>query len=582
MAVDTEEIENNDSGSPNPTAGLLGGGSQSYNPELASALSEIKATGKENPVTVDDFKSDNDRPATGALSNETYYPGMNLPTRVGNYSGSMVGSIDLFAPTGNLVPIGMSDARDLAVKKAAMQKQLENEKFLKDHQRPITKDTQIQPQLTKQYNDYIATSLASAKKKYGKNAIAFLNQDPDFQNGLNNLQDLAKHYDAVIDHEMELDKAEKDPNFVMSPELRQLRNERHDKIRAMDNNPADPRALGLGNNILNSRATYDMDAVANDFLHSVKQNINEADLNESLKAGKKVGTEQFLDQIKRTYYDPEKLEPGMQNIYRDRYTGDPYAPTYEKFKQSALSKLNEHVEHQFKNYDTYHPPQEKKEDDYTNSTPQIGATFNSTVNTGEFDTQGNPTSVVKPVYTEQAHNTLAHDQQKKLSFVLNNKMRDLSGSGLENSSGNIEGNAQKAVVMPYDVANKRFYTPEEVSDLKAKGKYFNNHNLRFETGVIVNTTPKKDADGNTLGGSATSIVIPTDDAKGKISKGFDEIISKTEQKAAELNSKRHLPVSGPTTIYKIKGYDYSEEEIDSEAKKRGLTRNQLLTQLNYK
>ena len=541
MAVDTEEIENNDSGSPNPTAGLLGGGSQSYNPELSSALSEIKATGKENPVTVDDFKSDNGRPATGALSNETYYPGMNLPTRVGNYSGSMVGSIDLFAPTGNLVPIGMSDARDLAVKKAAMQKQLENEKFLKDHQRPITKDTQIQPQLTKQYNDYIATNLASAKKKYGKNAVAFLNQDPDFQNGLNELQDTAKHYDALIDHDLKLDQAEKDPNFVVSPELRQSRADLHNKIIAIGNNPSSPEAKGLVNTFLNSKATYDLDTVANDYLKSVKPDINEADLAESLKAGKKVGTEQFLDQLKKTSYSPERMEPGMQNVYRARYAGDPMAPSYEQFRQSVLSKVNEHVEHQFKNFDTYHAPVQGKDEDYSQATPQTKTNINQDVPEGNtaYNMPG-----IHPIHVEDAFNLTDKDRSKELDFTLGQNVVSIKGEPLNNKSGYVKGRVQQVGNFPYYTSEKRYLTPKEAENLHKIGGIYHNSGIEWRPGAVVNITPKTDEKGEVE--DSKTAIFPLGDIKGTFGKSFeDNVIKKVEANASNKNvSKQAQQSSG--------------------------------------
>lgn len=550
-------------------------GTPRANPETLDALNGLNSKGATNPITVNDFKPQDDKPnATGDLGRHTYYPGMDQPTRVGNYSGNQVGSIDLFAPTGNYVPLGMMDARDMAIHKAALQKQQDDQDFYKKHQRPVTKDTQIQPELTKQYNNYIAQNVASAKKKYEKNYVAFLNQDPDFNAGLNNMQDVAKHYDAVVEHDLALDAAEKDPNFVVSPQLRQSRVNLHKSIRAVGDNPASPEARKLVDDFLNSKATYDLDAVSNDFLKTIKPDVNETDINEALKAGKKVGTEQILDQVKKTSYSPERMEPGMQNMYQQRYSGDPMAPSYEDFRKSVLSKVNEHVEHQFKNFDTYHAPPANHDEDYSQAVPQSNATINQTIpnTTAKAGIVGSGT---RKVYMENVYNTSVKDQTKELTFALNPNITSLDGEPLNEKSGYIKGQVQQIASMPYYKDQKRFLTPEEAEGLKKVGGAYHNSGIEWKPAAIVNITPTTDDKGDVQ--ESRSAIVPLGDIKGKFGTSFDKhAIEKVESDAENKNVSKEKPHGGIT----YKGVYHSPEAISRAAKESGMTPEQYKIELS--
>lgn len=470
----------------------------------------------------------------GALNPLDYYPTLNHNTNVGNYSGSEIGSTTLFAPAGRIVPLAMRDARDAAVHKQALQKLKEDEDFKSKYNVPYTKNTALNDELHQKYFEGQKQFYDNTVKKTGLTGAAahrYLENDPHYQEWNASMQSAAKHEDYLVDKVARIHTDVKTGKFRSYPELDEAINgvmNEHAKLGQSDINPKGEYKFHQNLNKL--EAESDFATVANEAVqHMVKQ--------QDAAAGIDVNSPEYLKTSHSTdkYYSPEAIHQMAEQIHplvahnmgsienTEKRLQAMYG-AHEKTKGVTVSEKNG----------------AGKTDNYDAIQPQVGATFNTTVNTGQFDAHNQPVTEVKPVYTEQAHNTLANDQQKKLSFVQSENMKDLSGSGLEKTSGNFEGNVQKVAVFPYNISEKRFYTPEEVANMKKKGIYENNHNVKFETGVVVNTSPKKDANGETVGGSATSVVVPTDDVKGKLSKGFDEKILENEVKAKELNS-HHKP-----------------------------------------
>ena len=158
-----------------------------FTPEMSDAYAEYQKS---------------NTPATGALSENAYYPGgVNRPTGVGTYSGSLIGSTTLFAPGAGVVPLGMLDARDAAVQKAAYKKQKDVSDFRDKFKAPTSKLTNINEKLTSQYFGFVDDSWKEAMKKSGgdaSKATFLLKNDPAFKAKEKSYQDYAKHGDAIV------------------------------------------------------------------------------------------------------------------------------------------------------------------------------------------------------------------------------------------------------------------------------------------------------------------------------------------------------------------------------------------------
>jgi hypothetical protein len=124
MPPKDKEDEKNETAQANELARLTGKSNDDiYNTAIPDALANIVPRGNEN-VTVNSFSNPyQESGGTGSLSPETYYPNLNQGIQHGEVTGVM-GSAPVYAPPGALVPLGMMDARDAAVHKAALQKQM--------------------------------------------------------------------------------------------------------------------------------------------------------------------------------------------------------------------------------------------------------------------------------------------------------------------------------------------------------------------------------------------------------------------------------------------------------------------------
>jgi hypothetical protein len=69
-------------------------------------------------------------PAIERMGLGDYYPDINQPLQVGSYSGSIVGNIPIFTAKGDVLPIGVYDARRRAVQAEATNKKKKAQQFL--------------------------------------------------------------------------------------------------------------------------------------------------------------------------------------------------------------------------------------------------------------------------------------------------------------------------------------------------------------------------------------------------------------------------------------------------------------------
>lgn len=511
------------------------------------------------------------KPVSDKLNPEDYYPTLHHNINVGNYSGSEIGSTTLFAPAGRIVPLGIRDARDAAVHKQVLQKLKEQDDFDKKYNSPTTKHVAVQEELSHNYQEGLHQWVDNAKKKYGQNWAQELPRDRDFNAWNKSNQDLAKYHDQIANHMAELDMAEKDPNFVLSPDLRKIHSDMKSGIYSLSTGGINTRKTrDIESDYLASKGQYDLEKLANDVVPKMQKEITEEPLTNKSVSGY-VNGHAVTNQKTEEGISPERLDAVAHNEYMAKYQGTNISEQQVKdaFKNVAAHKTT------YQSTAIAPPPERQhKEDDYNNIPVQSGGVFN----TGYKNAKGEQVEG-KNFYAESVYNAGANDTKKTLSFAQSNKHMDFSSGKLSEKIGNIEGNVQGVSTIPYDIKTGKTYSMEDVNSGALKG----NPNVRYKTKVVVNTIPKKDSEGNIIGGSSEVYGVDPDAAVGRVSKGFDTQIEKANQKAKLLNQQQeslHKPTVTeaeaavtPSVMYSIKGKDYSLSEL----KKLGYTEDQVIS-----
>jgi len=238
------------------------------------------------------------------LSNEDYAPGLNKGILAGNYSGSEVGSIQLFAPQGNVVPFAAYAARDRAVEKAAMDRMRDMMAYQKDIKPPSTKLVNVNPHLHDAYYNMIEGEQNRMKKQYGKNWVKASATDVEFQRNRQNYEDLAKYHDNFVTQYAQDDQDMKTGKFVPTPGYLDTR-KKIERATEFINDPNNENVKGLSENFLKFGLEREFSGIANDFMEKqVKQVLDSAGIDESNPDYYKMvssKTSQFTDdQLKNT------------------------------------------------------------------------------------------------------------------------------------------------------------------------------------------------------------------------------------------------------------------------------------------
>lgn len=470
------------------------------------------------------------QPANQQLSNEAYYPGMNNHINVGNYSGSEIGSTTLFAPGSALVPLGMMDARDAAVQQAALKKAKDIEDFKKKYQSPTTKHVAVQPKLTESYFSGLKQWNQNALKKAGGNqslANKMLESDPQFQNWNKSMQDTAKFHDAIVDHSAQLHADEKDPNFVLDPELKQQQAKLMNGLAYMDKNPFSKEGQQIGKDFLATTALYDLDKAVNTTIDKAIPNIEQLDPTYVSR-----GKNETATYLEKEYFTPEARKALAHNLYMEKYQGS--GITEDRVQRLIDAKLQPKIQRKTDTYDKWFKPDSTgaKESTYESVVPGTKTAFN--INTG---TEESPST--KSIYAEKVYKTTATDEKKELSIPINKDMQDVQGKNIKSSTGHIKGTVSGIHLGFFDKNTNQYLTEEQAK--KYHGEAVKNHNIVQKPVAVINVTPTTDEKGNVTG--QNTVLVDASEIKGKFKnpnkkagqQDFDDKIDELQKEAETHN-----------------------------------------------
>ena len=250
--------------------------------------------------------------ATGPLDRTDYYPTIDKPINVGNYSGSLIGSTTLFAPGGALVPVGMMDARDAAIQKAALQKAKDVEDFRNKLQTnaPKTELAGIREDLTNDYFKHLEGSWQKALADNGgdANKAAYaLQNNIDFQRKTKSFHDLGQRGTDVANKLANIqDRMAK--GEVVSDELKKSMMKVQESM-----NSRSPEFKNLSENIFKMDAEQELGSTMNKV-------AKELTMQQDAAAGIDVNDPEYIKTLETTkkYYTPEQkqyLKDALKNIY---------------------------------------------------------------------------------------------------------------------------------------------------------------------------------------------------------------------------------------------------------------------------
>ena len=276
------------------------------------------------------FNEQRSSPSTGALSPHDYYPTLNSPINVGNYSGSVIGSTSLFAPEGALVPIGMMDARDAAVQRAALQKAKEVQDFRAKLEKdaPTSKLVGINEDLTNEYFNHLDSSWEKALDDNGgdaNKAMYALQNNPDFQRKTKSFHDLKASGDAVFNKIADVqDRQAK--GEVISPELQMYMKKAQEAL-----DPQHPDFKNLSNYVLGMDAEQELGHSLNNVAKDVFMQENpgvwsdtsDPDFLKSYESSDKFYTPEHKQYMKETLksiypnstlYSPQRIDKAVEDF----------------------------------------------------------------------------------------------------------------------------------------------------------------------------------------------------------------------------------------------------------------------------
>jgi hypothetical protein len=549
-------------------------------------LANIKGTGEPNPVTVDDINNYNFglspdqeqlynqsqeqfRPVSQPLAVNDYYPNQGDPIGVGQSSGRIIGSQTQYVPNGGLVPIGMWDARDAAIQKAAMAKAKDVADW-KDRnmaKAPTSDLTSINEALSKNFFKYQGDVWNAAVKKAGgdqKKAKFILENDANYQAKTKAFYDQAKLGTTAFKHIQDIQDRESKGEIITEP-LRKLTQELN-----YTQDPDTEQFKKSAQIIQSMGPVTDMNDVFN-------TGINEMKMDQS--SGSWIGDDgDYIteNERKEQFYSPQAMKRQKEMMYR-HYGLGPNGEPQTSYKDPYFNK--ESIDSFVEGAMSTRIVDTKKNASFKPNEGEGGEKYDYSSTQPLTDTEQNivmPDGRNESVYGELAYKTLGRDEKQVVRIPISQTMRDsqgrkVGGKALGQQSGYIQGTVSQIQAMPYDVKKSRFLFKSEVDALKNEDNYYGNKNIRLKPRAVVNLD-RPDKDKGDVS-SQNTVYVDVDEFKGKFAnknKGkdgqdFNDKIEEVKSYSQEFNSKSEQNQAKSTKK------TFTEQELRSKAAAAGYT-----------
>lgn len=523
----------------------------------------------------------------------TYFPSELNNIQKGAYSGSMIGSNPVYAPS-QLMPYGLIDARKNALAQAADQKVAEDEAFAsKMQQEPVTKRTNVQDQLHEAFTNYNKEWIDKGQKMYGGNFYKKLYNNPEYQAGLQNFKNFAAHEDAAVNTLAKFDTESQKDGYKQTPEQKEIAQTYLSGETPMSLLSSDPKVRAQAvkdmQKVYSLKAMPDEQKVVDDIIKTVQP--------DDIKHFVGITSKQPLYDVLKTSEDKSTPEGRLRNvtdkIWDQKYAGleDQGAISKDDFFKLALDMTGKTHKEDIHTVSTKPNAGEGEGDDvietasigkpqgYKMISPSTGGQKEATVDVAQSATLHKPISVDLEMTTSVRDingNTLPN--QKGVFKVVGSDMKVVpvykNGTKAEGGKVDIGGN-----VIPserIDDATKKgaveyktmFYGTTKVPDVYGETVYKKDSDGKDTKDVLHNKGDQKmsmpDANQNKHPlFKEISITKPASELKGALGKSqktLDKMNEFADQKNQELSGAQK-PNFSVSQYNKAKGKNYTKAQL---------------------
>jgi hypothetical protein len=322
-------------------------------PDYAAMLSTLEGTDPNDPmnhISASDYSEITDE--TGALRNETYFPGMEAsPVNLQFQPGRYFAALPVVSGGQAIYPYGVRDARRKAIEQAAYRSQLEMDKKKKSVMnafKMLKGEPQYQALLNDHYKREIFSQIDETFKKHGKNGASKLNDmsDPDTEALMEKYLEYESFTTGINEIKgtmTELIK-EQSKGYVPSAKTWTLINKYYDGKMTVDDFKTMPQQLRSYQTL--DKWVHDNRAVITKAVQTYYENgipVKGKDGKETVLTSKAGSA--FINEVKKQFLSGEQLDGIVKTI---RYSGSIDPDTSDAtIKEYLKSVMPEELEYNF-------------------------------------------------------------------------------------------------------------------------------------------------------------------------------------------------------------------------------------------
>lgn len=273
----------------------------------------------------------------------TYFPGEQNNIYKGSYSGSMIGSNPIYAP-GQLMPYGLIDARQNALKQAADKKAAEQEAFayrISNLRSPETQHKAVQPEITNMFYKGLQEDISSAQKKYGNDWAKNLWADPKFHQKIQTVKDVAGYEDVAVKHVAELEHGSETGEFAITPYIQDTIDNFKKGRYGLMSMSSDPDMQEKAKEIFKVQPMLDAVKTSARVAKAIEPDITEgyADISHQ-------GLYDILTTTKTTKPSDKRIRDAVELSYKQMYGGREGAVPYDEYAKMVAANIGKKTETQ--------------------------------------------------------------------------------------------------------------------------------------------------------------------------------------------------------------------------------------------
>lgn len=583
MATAPEDIVNEEEVTASPegvsamdalSEATAGGGTPVGNNDNANVISKFTGTRTPQP-TVEGIMSAG---TYGPQAYSTYFPSMQNEIQHGTYSGSIVGSNPIYAPSA-LYPFGLIDARKQAIARAADAKVAEQDKWsqkMMDIGAPKTKRTPVQSSITKNFYEGIKEFVGKASRENPNvDPNKAVLQNPEFQKYLDDWRDVAAHEDSGVDSIAAFTKeAESGDKAVFGPQKEVMNDFQNNQIlRRLTSTDPEIRAQAKQEmaQVRGLKAMRDPQKVMEEGVKALQSDVSES-----------VGTDpqglyDMITSTKVTSVPQQRIQNYVRHVYDTEYGGNEAQTGFDfnTFAKGFASQFGRKVEKQVQTAST------KEGGDYSFHMDDQALSTAPVSVSSQTDASGGVGS-----YSLANSYNIPANMQKTFEMAIPSDAKDVSGNII---SGKTTGNVTSTVSQVGNVVTvhkKGSSADGKAIDVSKPDELKHYKDSGFTFSVVpqaVVTVEGYDEKGKKSPGQNSTIAVNLNHIKNNVMKTNPDGSYKTGVNIPLLESKaKELQDQYNKKTYTLGGKEYDEAKVTAAAKASNLSVDEYIKAFNSK